>query len=226
MKWPFPKKGRQEPPTFWQEYQLLFREPLPPEISGNTFVVLDTETTGFHLDSDRILCLGALKLQGGKILVRESMETYLLQEHYDVQSAPIHGIRKKGKQDRIPELEALKEFLRYAKNHVLVGHHVMFDVTMINAALARHGLPKLRNRTLDTALLYKRTLLVSSVLQKKEKYGLDELADKFGISKKDRHTALGDALITAYAFLRILEKLSPRNLRDLLRKQDPPRIGL
>lgn len=105
----------------------------------------------------------------------------------------------------------------YAKNHVLVGHHVMFDINMINAALKRNGLPKLKNKTLDTESLYIRTLLISTVVQKKERYSLDDLAKKYSISRKDRHTALGDAFITAIAFLRSVEKLKPKRIKDLLR---------
>ena len=221
----FPKKGPAPLSGPWQRYEAHFRAPLPQRVSDNVFVVLDTETTGFHFGKDRMLSLGALKLEKGRIEVKESLELYLQQAHYDVQSAKIHGLRKNGPQPRVPEGEALEEFLDYAKNHVLVGHHVMFDVNMINAALGRNGLPKLRNPTLDTGLLYKRTLLTTSVLQKKERYSLDDLAEKYGISRKDRHTALGDALITAYAFLRILDKLSPRSLKELMGKQRSPRFG-
>src|SRR5690606_38630057 len=219
VNWFFPKKRRTDLPDYWKEYLDGFEKGLPKNVAGKTFVVLDTETTGFDLEQDRILSLGALKLVQGSVVVKNSLEIFVEQEHYNVQSAKIHGIRKKGIQHRVSELEMLKEFLAYAGMHVLVGHHIMFDVNMINAALGRNGLPKLRNRTLDTALLYKRTLLVSSVLHKKEKYSLDDLADKFGISKKDRHTALGDALITAIAFIRILGKLAPRSLRELFGKQ-------
>lgn len=225
MNWSFFKKRETPLPGYWREYMAHFREPLPQGICDNVFVVLDTETTGFDFGKDRMLSLGALKLKKGKIVIKESLEIYVEQEHYDAQSAKIHGLIKRGPQFRIPEAEALEEFLRYAKNHILVGHHVMFDVNMINAALGRQGLPKLRNPTLDTGLLYKRTLLTTSLLQKKEKYSLDELAEKYGISRKDRHTALGDALITAYAFLGILDRLSPKSLRDLMDKQRPSRIG-
>jgi len=55
------------------------------------------------------------------------------------------------------------------------------------------------------------------VVQKKERYSLDDLAKKFSISRKDRHTALGDAFITAIAFLRTIEKLKPQKIKDLLR---------
>ncbi|GLU44949.1 PolC-type DNA polymerase III [Allomuricauda sp. NBRC 101325] len=215
--WPFSKKKQLELPDFWWEYEEHFNEKLPEAIGENTFVVLDTETTGFSLTRDRMLCIGALKLLDNNIVVKESFEVYIHQEHYDSESAEIHGILKKSKRDLVSELDALKQFLVYVKNHILVGHHVMFDINMINAALKRNSLPKLKNKTLDTESLYIRTLLISTVVQKKERYTLDDLAKKFSISRKDRHTALGDAFITAIAFLRTIEKLKPQKIKDLLR---------
>lgn len=215
--WPFSQKKQLELPDFWWEYEEHFKEKLPEGIHDNTFVVLDTETTGFSLTRDRMLCIGALKLLDNNIVVKDSFEVYIQQDHYDSESAEIHGILKKSKKESISELDALKQFLVYAKNHILVGHHVMFDINMINAALKRNGLPKLKNKTLDTESLYIRTLLISTVVQRKERYTLDDLANKFSISRKDRHTALGDAFITAIAFLRIIEKLKPEKIKDLLR---------
>ena len=215
--WPFSKKKALELPDFWWAYEEHFKEKLPENIHENIFVVLDTETTGFSLTRDRMLCIGALKLLNNTIVAKESFEVYIQQEHYDSESAEIHGILKKSKKNTISELEALKQFLVYVKSYILVGHHVMFDVNMINAALKRNGLPKLKNKTLDTESLYIRTLLISSVVQKKERYSLDDLAKKFSISRKDRHTALGDAFITAIAFLRTIEKLKPQKIKDLLR---------
>lgn len=86
----------------------------------------------------------------------------------------------------------------------------MFDVNMINKALHRQGLPSLKNKLLDTVVLYKKSLLRSPLIEKKDHYSLDELADKFNISKKDRHTALGDAYITALLFLKIIKKLKEK----------------
>ena len=216
--WPFTKEKPLELPDFWWEYEEHFKEKLPEDIHENTFVVLDSETTGFSLTKDRMLCIGALKLSDNNIVVKDSFEVYIQQEHYDSESAEIHGILKKSKKDSLTELQALKQFLAYAQNHILVGHHVMFDINMINAALKRNGLPKLKNKSLDTESLYIRTLLISTVVQKKERYSLDDLAKRFSISRKDRHTALGDAFITAIAFLRIIEKLKPKKTKDLLKK--------
>ncbi|AWX45873.1 DNA-directed DNA polymerase [Flagellimonas maritima] len=222
----FKKKSKLKLPVFWSNYYDYFKNKLPDTIEANQFVVFDTETTGLDYKRDRILCIGALKLKNNKISVKESLEIYISQTHYDAESAEIHGILKKDKKAQISELQALELFLGYIKNHALVGHHVMFDVNMVNEALKRNGLPKLKNKTLDTALLYKKTLLTTTLLQRKEQYTLDDLAEKFSISKKDRHTALGDALITSIAFLAIVDKLKPNNLKELIKKQHPSKYSL
>jgi DNA polymerase-3 subunit epsilon len=213
----FFKKDRPVLPAFWTAYENTFEKKTPPDLRSVRFVVLDTETTGFDYDNDRMLCIGALTLQNGTIPIQDSLEVFIHQDHYDGESAKIHGILKRGNIERVSELEALQRFLEYVGNAILIAHHAKFDLTMINRALERNGLPKLRNRALDTAVLYKRTLLFSNLIQRKEVYTLDELADKFDISKKDRHTALGDAYITAIAFLKIVNKL--RNKKELTLKE-------
>ncbi|MFV8379035.1 PolC-type DNA polymerase III [Flavobacterium sp. LB3R33] len=185
-------------------------EELSNDIDTVRFVVLDTETTGFDYTTDRILCIGAIVLQNNTIPINGSFEVFIQQEHYDQATAKIHGILKEFVIDRPTELEALQQFLEFLGDSIIIAHHTIFDITMINRALERNGLPELKNKTLDTAVLYKKTLLVSNLLERKENYSLDELADKFDISKKDRHTAMGDAYITAIAFLKILNKLKEK----------------
>jgi DNA polymerase-3 subunit epsilon len=195
-------------------------EELSNDIDAVRFVVLDTETTGFDYATDRILCIGAIVLQNNTIPINGSFEVYIQQEHYNQATAKIHGILKEFVIDRPTELEALQQFLDFLGDSIIIAHHTIFDITMINKALERNGLPELKNKTLDTAVLYKKTLLVSNLLERKENYSLDELADKFDISKKDRHTAMGDAYITAIAFLKILNKLRERKeitLRQLFK---------
>ncbi|MBA4277642.1 3'-5' exonuclease [Flavobacterium sp.] len=191
----------------WDTSDASSDEDLLGDINTTRFVVLDTETTGFDYENDRILCIGAIVLQNNTISIQDSFEVYIVQEHYNKATAQIHGILKDFVLDRPNELEALKQFQTYLGDSIIIAHHTAFDVTMINKALERNGLPVLKNRTLDTAKLYKKTLIVSNLLEVKENYTLDDLADKFDISKKDRHTAMGDAYITAIAFLKILKKL-------------------
>ncbi|WP_337964967.1 3'-5' exonuclease [uncultured Flavobacterium sp.] len=194
--------------SFWKKEEDIFDENIT--IEETRFVVLDTETTGFDYDNDRILCIGALVLQNGIISIQNSFEVYLEQDHYDKSTAQIHGILKAFVIQRPSELEALQQFLAFLGDSVIIAHHTVFDVTMINKALERNGLPELTNQRLDTAILYKRTLIKSHLFERKDHYNLDDLADKFDISKKDRHTALGDAYITAIAFLKIVSKLKEK----------------
>lgn len=203
----FSKKIKTMLSYVWDTSDKSSDEDLLGDINTARFVVLDTETTGFDYEKDRILCIGAIVLQNNTISIQDSFEVYIEQEHYNKATAQIHGILKDFVLDRPKELEALQQFLAFLGDSIIIAHHTAFDVTMINKALERNGLPELKNRTLDTAKLYKKTLLSSYLLERKDHYTLDDLADKFDISKKDRHTALGDAYITAIAFLKILKKL-------------------
>ncbi len=204
-------------PEFWKTYAYTFERALPDEIEKVDFVVLDTETSGFDLKKDRILSIGALKISNGTISPKTSFELFLQQETFDSRTVQIHGILKKTKIGQIGELEALKATLKLLEGSVLVAHHVAFDVGMLNEALKRNGLPRLKNPELDTSVLYNKSL-PKRKRKKEGHYSLDELASTFDIPKTDRHTALGDAYITAIAFLHIVEKLKPVSLRQLLKK--------
>ncbi|MEO7976363.1 3'-5' exonuclease [Flavobacterium sp.] len=201
--------------NFWKKEDNLFDENIT--IEETRFVVLDTETTGFDYINDRILCIGALVLQNNIISIQDSFEVYVEQDHYDKSTAQIHGILKDFVAKRPSELESLKQFLEYLGDSIIIAHHAHFDITMINRALVRNGLPELSNKALDTGVLYKKTLIKSHLFERKDHYTLDDLADKFDISKKDRHTALGDAYITAIAFLKIIKKLREKKETNLNR---------
>ena len=210
-------KAREIQPDFWKTYEGSFQNGLPESVKETNFVVFDTETTGFNFKNDRILSIGALRMQNGTIKAKEAFEVFLNQDTFDAKTVEIHGILKKGKVKQIPEIEGLKKLLRLLENAVLVAHHVGFDVGMVNAALKRNGLPKLLNRELDTAVLFNKSL-PRSKRKIEGHYSLDELSEQFNIPKTDRHTALGDAYITAIAFCHILEKLKPASLEKLLKK--------
>ncbi|NAS12941.1 3'-5' exonuclease [Poritiphilus flavus] len=209
MRSPF-NKTPVELPGFWKEYEIEASKKLPPELESNSFVVLDTETTGFSFQRDRMLSIGALTLKNGVMEVNNSLELYLKQERFDHSTVKIHGLLKKETKTCVTEYEAMRQLLAYVKNSVIVGHHTHFDISMINKALKRQGLPELLNRSLDTALLYPKSLIKSPLRSQKDHYTLDDLAEAFDISLKDRHTALGDAYITAIAFLGIIGRLQKK----------------
>lgn len=215
------RKKQAELPDYWQEYEQKFRTE-PPAFSDETsYVVLDTETTGFHPRKDRMLCIGAIKISDNTIEVGSVFEEYLEQEEFNPDSVEIHGILKNEKTARISEEEAIRKFLHYIGNSVLVAHHASFDIRMLNEALRRLQLPKLKNRVLDTGVLYRRTRINSNLVNRDRGYTLDEIAEAYDIDTRDRHTAAGDAFITAIAFLKIQGRLktdSRLKMKDLYGK--------
>ncbi|VXC04396.1 3'-5' exonuclease [Maribacter litoralis] len=214
------KKTPKNLPDFWKSYENLFKETQSKNFDDLVFVVLDTETTGFSFEEDRILSIGAVKIKKEIISVQDVFDIYLEQEKFNKETVHVHGLLKNGQRDCISEISAMQKFLEYVGNAIIVAHHAGFDMGMLNTALERHGLPKLKNTVLDTGVIYKKTLIKSYLVQPKSNYSLDELAEKFSISRKDRHTALGDAYITAVAFLKIISRLKEKknfSLKSLLR---------
>ncbi len=215
------KKEEKSYPEFWENYATQFSEKQPEALSEIRFVILDTETTGFNYILDRMLCIGAVCLKNQQIDIKNNFEVYINQKKFNPESAKIHGIIQNEEIKTYSEEEAVKKFLRYIGNSVLVAHHAGFDIGMINAALQRMSLPKLKNQVLDTGRLYRASRITSNLIDRNKNYSLDELAETFQIDIRDRHTAAGDAMITAVAFLKILSRLKEKetnlNLQKLLK---------
>lgn len=189
-------------PEFFKTYLKSFKQKNPKSIEETRFIVFDTETTGLDLANDRILSIGAIAINNNIIEVADSFEIYLKQDAFNAETVEIHGLLKDGNLKKITENEAIKQFIEFLGNAVLVAHHAAFDIEMINAALKRMKLPKLKNKTIDTGILYKKL-----EGKKDNHFNLDALCEEFNIPKHDRHTASGDAFITALLFLKIISKL-------------------
>ena len=211
-------------PTFWKSYIETFKEKQNTSLENMRFVVFDTETTGLDTKQDRILSIGTITVIGNTLKVADSLECYLKQDLFNAETVKIHGLLKEGTYKKATEEEAIIQFLAHIKNSVIVAHHAAFDIAMINQALKRLNLPKLKNKVLDTGHLFKKTKLDIS----KNHFSLDQLSLKFNIPLHDRHTASGDAFITALLLVKligILKKNSPSlTLNHLL--QNNNRTGL
>lgn len=189
-------------PSFWKTYSKKFKLKKPTSIETTRFVVFDTETTGLNSSTDKILSIGAISIVNNTIEVSDSFEIYLKQDEFNPETVEIHGILKEGDLHKTSEAHAIERFIAYIGNAVLVAHHTAFDIEMINTSLKRLKLPKLKNKTIDTGILYKK------LAGKKDLHvTLDVLCKEFNIPKHDRHTASGDAYITALLFLKIISKL-------------------
>lgn len=214
---------RKTHPEFWEAYVTHFKQSNSQDLKEVRFVVFDTETTGLNPKEDRVLSIGGIAISNFKIKVTDQLECYLKQAYFNPDTVKIHGLLKEGSITKITEEDAIISFLEYVKDAVLVAHHAAFDVAMINYALKRMDLPKLKNKVLDTGHLFQRTKIDTS----KDHFSLDDLSQRFQIPLHDRHTASGDAYITAILFLKLLANLNKTNnlkLQDLFKSHK--RVGL
>jgi len=183
-------------PEFWNTYLSTFKEK-----SSGMYVAFDCETTGLDPKRDRILSIGAVKFTDKRIFIKESKEWFVKQQQKDTESIKIHGILPSSSEEATySEEEAIIQFLKYIGNATLVGHHINFDVTMVNFALKRLGAGKLKNSTKDTNTLYKK----KGHFAYEQNFSLDKLCETFQIRSSNRHTALGDAYITAQVFQKLM----------------------
>ena len=204
------KRSKSFYPDYWERYTSLFENENELDLQTSRFVVLDTETTGFDYNIDRVLCIGAVEIENRQINVSNSFEIYIRQEHFNEKTVEIHGIIKHERIATFTEDEAIQQFLEYVGNAIIVAHHARFDISMINEMLKRKGLPVLKNKVLDTVNLYRATRIKSNFIQYDKAYTLDEIAENYILDVADRHTAAGDALITALIFLKTTAILSSK----------------
>ncbi|MDQ5928982.1 MAG: polymerase subunit epsilon [Bacteroidota bacterium] len=198
---------------FWLKYiQIVKNSPKYQNYESIRFVVLDTETTGFDYEKDRILSIGAVAIKNNKILVSDSFEVYIKQDVFNKETVKIHGIRKEGNEVKLTEEAAIIQFIEYLDNAIIVAHHTKFDVTMLNKALRRAGGGTIRSKQLDTNFIHKK---LAPTDHYDKTYSLDELCNSYNITKHDRHTALGDALLTAYLFIKLIYKFRKNNVLNL-----------
>ena len=180
-------------------------------------VVLDAETTGLEVKTDRILSIGALRIRSGVLRLEDQLEGYL-ENHSsrtDAAAVAIHGIIPNSRRYEYSTEEALlSKLVEYLGSAIIVGHHIGFDVEMINLELERLGAGPLRNRVVDTARLAQR-LQPAGYWSPRDHYTLDSLARRYRIPLSDRHTALGDAFITGVLYLKLLAQLRVRLQRPV-----------
>ncbi len=218
-------KKSAELPAFWRAYEETFAQSHQKNtpIEGIRFVCFDTETTGLDPRNDQILSIGAVAIHHWSIDIDDRFECLVHQVYEPMgDSIAVHGILPVDRGESIRESAAIPAFLDFIKDAVLVGHHIGFDISMIQYSLQELTGEKLKllNYKLDTIRLARRLLPSHHHLHSGE-LSLDQLANNYGISLSGRHTASGDAYITAILFLKLLSRLKKRgnnNLGHLLRR--------
>ena len=121
----------------------------------------------------------------------------------------IHGITDAMVAGAPPFPAHVSTMTSWFEGKILIGHHIGFDLAMMHAECVRAGLPWHPPRTLDTGQL------VSALEPRMEDLNLESIANRFGVGLRGRHTALGDALVTADIWRKLVPLLINRGIVDL-----------
>lgn len=196
------------------DFDLLARESrghvLKSDLDRLTYVVFDTETTGLlPQQGDEIVQIAAVRIVNGRRVEGEVFNTLVNPGRaIPAASSAVHGISDAMVVDAPGVAEALARFHRFAEGAVIVAHNAPFDMTFLRRAEPAIG-KRFDMPILDTVLLS------AVVFSQQEEHSLDALTQRLGItiSQEARHTALGDAVATADAFLKMLTMLRGRDIR-------------
>jgi DNA polymerase III epsilon subunit family exonuclease len=172
------------------------------------FVAVDVETTGLDPARDAIVEIGAVRVQGGKIV--DQFETLVAVDRtIPLAARRIHGIRNDMLVGKPRIAEALPLFMRFAGQGALVEHSFgAFDVAFLEQALGQDlPFPLVNTHTLSRKLF-----------PHMRRHSLEECCKRHGIQNTRAHRALSDATATATLLLCLLELCGTRypRLQDLL----------
>jgi DNA polymerase-3 subunit epsilon len=177
-------------------------------------VVFDIETTGFYPHKgDRILSLGAVRLDGLNVLENESFYSLV----YSDQRTPeeiqeLTGITDEQLKEA-PQIEfVLKDFYEFIQKDTLIAHHANHEKNFMQHVTWSILRTNFKHRIIDTSFL------TQIIQQQKNMITLDDCCSCFGINVEQRHHALHDAIATAKVWsesVKEIEKLGFLNLKDV-----------
>ncbi|MCA1769978.1 MAG: 3'-5' exonuclease [Halomonas sp.] len=173
-------------------------------------VSFDTETTGLELRrGDTVISIGACRVVNTRLLASEVFDVRVDPgKPIPPASTAIHGITDADVEGAPPLPVVLPRFRDYVGEAVILAHNAAFDLLALQ--------PPGAGVTLDMPVLD--TLLISRALDASlDGHDLDSLAERYGLSfpPGTRHTALGDARVTAELWLALLPRLEARGIDTL-----------
>ncbi len=173
----------------------------------NSYVVFDLETTGFSPQKNKIIEIGAVKIENGRITERFSR---FVNPNIPIpfRIEELTGIRDDMVVNEPLIDEILPEFVSFCKGCILVAHNADFDISFIKKNCEDLGIA-FHPTFIDTVAL-SRVLLPSL-----NRFKLDTIAKALNIALNNHHRAVDDANCTADIFLHFLEMLQARGVENM-----------
>ena len=171
------------------------------------FIVFDIETTGLSPMNCKITEIGAVLLSGGEVI--SEFNTFVDPEcHIPEEITKLTSITDEMVKGAPKIEEALRAFLEFAGDRLLIAHNATFDISFIRFAADSLGIP-FDNPYLDTVALSR---YVNPDLKR---HKLDNLAQYFGLGDFHHHRACDDAAILGKIFICMAEKLKDEGVSSI-----------
>ena len=170
-------------------------------------MVFDIETTGFSAVTDRIIEIGAVKVEDGKIT--DKFSTFVNPKRpIPFRITELTSITDEMVIDS-PDIETiLPQFIEFIGDAVLVAHNASFDVGFIEQNCKR--------QKIEADFTYVDTVALARVLLPAlNRFKLDTVAKALNISLENHHRAVDDAGCTAEIFVKFVQMLKERELTTL-----------
>ncbi len=176
-----------------------------------SYVVFDTETTGLQpFKGDRIISIAGIITENGFVQNNRVFDRLVNPERQIPPIAShITGITNEMVKERPSIFSVLLDFFTFTEGKVLVAHNAAFDLAFLNVALSSCAPCRVLNPVIDTYFLAR--CLIPDMFE----YSLERLVKRFEIEEKERHTALGDSIMTSHIFLHLLELLETKGVSNL-----------
>ena len=185
--------------------------PTDDDLLHNTYVVFDTETTGFNAGgADQMIEIGAVKIKDGEIIGRFD-ELIDPKRHIPDKITELTCITDDMVRGKKSEEEVTKMFLEWTGNLPMVAHNAKFDISFIEMAMRKYNLGEFQNTVIDTLEL-SRTLD-----QGFSRHSLSALVKRYDVPWEEdaHHRADYDAEGTAYVFSKMLKKLEMQKFEKI-----------
>lgn len=171
------------------------------------YVVFDLETTGFSPETNRIIEIGAVKVQNGKIV--DKFSTFVNpQVPIPFRIEQLTSINDSMVIDAPVIADILPEFMKFCEGCVMVAHNADFDMSFIKKNCQRLDIP-CKPTIVDTVALAR------VLLPNLNRFKLDTVAKALGVSLENHHRAVDDAGCTAEIFVKFIEMLRERGMSTL-----------
>lgn len=161
------------------------------------YVAVDLETTGLDPKKDKIIEIGAVRVQNDVVVGQFHTMVNprrVLSEHI-VELTGITDVMVESAPDGV---DILPEFLDFCGELPLLGHRVIFDYSFLKRLVVFSG-GSFEREGIDTLALCRR------FMPETEKKNLEAACAFFGIRRQGAHRALGDAIDAHQLFQKLSE---------------------